>query len=87
MDKTVGRREWEVLLTLLREVRREAGLTQVALARRLGRPQSLVSDIESGQRRVDVVELRLICGHLGLSLEEFVRRWEERLRGDAPAGP
>jgi transcriptional regulator with XRE-family HTH domain len=80
MDKTIRSREWGVLLALLRESRREAGLTQADLAQRLGRPQSLVSDIESGQRRVDVVELRTICRELGLPLDEFIRRWEQRLR-------
>jgi transcriptional regulator with XRE-family HTH domain len=35
----------------------EAGLTQVEVANRLERPQSFVSKIESGERRVDVVEL------------------------------
>ncbi len=79
MDRTIGSREWAVLLVLLREVRREAGLTQIELAQRLGRSQSLVSDIESGQRRVDIVELRTICGVLGLSLEQLVQRWEQRL--------
>lgn len=80
MDRTIGSREWAVLLVLLREVRHEAGLTQIELAQRLGRTQSLVSDIESGQRRVDIVELRTICGALGLSLEQLVKRWEQRLR-------
>ncbi len=35
----------------------EAGLTQVEVANRLKRPPSFVSKIESGERRVDVVEL------------------------------
>jgi transcriptional regulator with XRE-family HTH domain len=35
----------------------EAGLTQVEVANRLKRQQSFVSKIESGERRVDVVEL------------------------------
>ena len=82
MDKSLRRREWAALLLVLRQVRREAGLRQVDLAERLGRPQSLVSDLESGQRRLDVVELRTICHALGLPLEEFIRRWEERLRDD-----
>ena len=76
MDKSLRRREWPILLLVLRQVRREAGLRQVDLAERLGRPQSLVSDLESGQRRLDVVELRTICHALGLPLEEFIRRWD-----------
>ena len=82
MDKSLRRREWAALLLVLRQVRREAGLRQIDLAERLGRPQPLVSDLERGQRRLDVVELRMICHALGLSLEEFIRRWEERLRDD-----
>jgi len=42
----------------LREAREQAGLTQVAAARALDRPQSFVAKIESGQRRVDVIELQ-----------------------------
>ena len=41
----------------LREARREASLTQEQVAKRLRRPQSFVSKCESGERRVDVVEL------------------------------
>ena len=42
----------------LRQARQEAGLTQVDAARALGQPQSFVAKIESGQRRVDVIELQ-----------------------------
>ena len=42
--------------TLLVEARRDAGLTQVALAKKLGRPQSFVSKFERGERRLDVTE-------------------------------
>jgi DNA-binding transcriptional regulator YiaG len=45
--------------------RRRANLTQVELARRLGKPQSVMSAYEAGKRRVDVVELLLIVRSLG----------------------
>ncbi len=64
------------LLSLLRQMRVEAGLRQVDLARKLGQPQSFVSKYESGERRIDVLELRQICMSLGVSLDEFVRRLE-----------
>lgn len=44
-------------LLRLRRARQEARLTQVEVADRLGRPQSYVSKCESGERRVDAVEL------------------------------
>ncbi len=44
-------------LDRLRAARHEAGLTQEEVGRRLQKPQSFVSKCESGERRVDVVEL------------------------------
>ena len=44
-------------LKRLMQARRQAGLTQVEVARALRRPQSFVSKCESGERRVDVIEL------------------------------
>jgi len=64
------------LLALLREKRREAGLRQADLAKRLGQPQSFVSKYESGERRLDILELHRICHALGLTLTEFVRQFE-----------
>ncbi len=66
-------------LTLMRQLRIDAGLRQVDLARKLGEPQSFVSRYESGDRRLDVLELRHICTVLGVSLATFV----ERLEGDS----
>lgn len=63
-------------LALLQRVRTEAGLRQEDLAEKLGQPQSFVSRCESGERRVDVMELREICEALGTTLAEFVRRLE-----------
>lgn len=65
------------LLALLRQVRRDAGLRQVDLAQLLGQPQSFVSKYESGERRLDLVQLEQICKAVGISLEEFVRRFQE----------
>lgn len=71
--------EARTLQALLRQVRVEAGLRQIDLAIRLKRPQSFISNLESGERHVDFLELRLICAELGISLEEFTRRFEALL--------
>jgi transcriptional regulator with XRE-family HTH domain len=67
------------LVGLLREMRIEAGLTQVDLAARIERDQTYVSRYESGQRRLDVLEVREICQAIGINLEEFVKRLEKVL--------
>jgi len=59
-------------LTRLRQARTEAGLTQTDVAARLRRPQSFVSKIESGERRVDVVELAELARLYGKPLTYFV---------------
>ena len=86
MGKTLYSHEQQQLSTALRQARLDAGLRQADLARLLGKRQSFVSDVESGQRRVDVVELRRICHHLGLPLATFIARWEASLRSDEAAG-
>ena len=69
----------EVLLALLRELRIDAGLRQSDVARRLNSPQSMVSKYEAGERRLDILEIRVICGFFDLSLCEFVALLEKRL--------
>lgn len=72
--------ETTVLLRLLKQCRTEAGLTQADFAKALDRPQSFVSDIERGLRRLDLIQLRDICGIFGISLTAFVERFEDALK-------
>jgi predicted transcriptional regulator len=55
----------QVVGAALEAARRKAKLTQVELAARLGKPQSVVSGYETGKRRVDVIEFLLIVRTLG----------------------
>ncbi len=48
--------DYQQMITLLVQARNDAGLTQRALAQLLGKPHSYVSKIESGERRIDLVE-------------------------------
>jgi transcriptional regulator with XRE-family HTH domain len=79
MEKSIHTDEYTALLTLLRETRLAAGLTQVQLAERLARSQSFVSKVEVGETRLDVIQLRTICQALGTTLPAFAEKLEGRL--------
>ena len=51
------RKGYEAVGRVLTAARQRAGLTQAQVAKRLRKPQSFISNYESGQRRIDVVEL------------------------------
>lgn len=83
MQKSVFSREQEILQDLLRCLRVEAGLRQADLAEKLLKPQPFVSRFESGEKLLDLPELRQVCQALGISLLDFVRRYEELLEAES----
>jgi transcriptional regulator with XRE-family HTH domain len=64
--------EYRRMLERLREARLAVGLTQVQVAERLGKPQSFVSKVELGERRIDPVELRRLAELYGKPLAFFL---------------
>ena len=56
-------------------------MTQVDVAGKLGVPQSYVSNYETGERRLDVLELHRVCEVVDLTLIEFARRLESAFKG------
>jgi transcriptional regulator with XRE-family HTH domain len=62
-------------------MRKKAGLTQRQLADALGREQNLVGRIETGQRRVDIVELVWICQACRVEPDEQVIQLVRKLKG------
>jgi transcriptional regulator with XRE-family HTH domain len=73
---------YKIILDLLIEFRLKAGLTQKQLGDQLPFEQPAISKIERGERRIDLVEMRLICHALGMNLTEFVVELERRLGGE-----
>ncbi|OSP53723.1 helix-turn-helix domain-containing protein [Pseudoruegeria sp. SK021] len=66
MSKTLYSAPQDALVAELIEARRTAGVTQADLAARLRCHQSLIARIESGQRRIDVVELLILLRAIGV---------------------
>lgn len=72
MAKDVRKARYERLRSSLVEQRKSAGVTQVELAERLGRPQSFVSKYERGERRLDVVEFLEVMDALRVPPARFI---------------
>jgi transcriptional regulator with XRE-family HTH domain len=77
---TANRKQQKAFLSLVRELRVQAGFRQIDMARALGKPQAFVSYYESGARRLDLLELRQICEILGVRLVDFVKKFEKILQ-------
>ncbi|HVV70378.1 MAG TPA: helix-turn-helix transcriptional regulator [Verrucomicrobiae bacterium] len=58
MTRSVHRSAYESLRAKLRAMRLDAGLSQRALAKILKVPHSWVAKVESGERRLDVIEFK-----------------------------
>ena len=58
MNKSVYTKDYKEIIERLKIARVEAGLAQQEVADKLGKPQSYISKIESGERRLDVAELK-----------------------------
>jgi hypothetical protein len=72
MSRTLDTRRHEALRAFLVERRKIAGLRQVDLAKRLGRSQSYVSNIEIGQKRIALIELIEWAEAIGFDPEEAI---------------
>jgi transcriptional regulator with XRE-family HTH domain len=75
MDKAIHSAAQDALCRMLRERREQAGLRQIDVATRLGEPQSFVSKYESGERRLDLIEIRQICEALDVPFLEFIEEF------------
>lgn len=71
LEEQAYRDTYRRFLARLREARRQAGLTQAEAARRLGKPQSFLSKCESGERRVDFIELLAMAELYGVDISFF----------------
>jgi transcriptional regulator with XRE-family HTH domain len=73
------RKEIAALTAILRNLRKDAGLTQAGLARLLGHHRTWVSKYETGARVIDAFQLREVCKALGVAFVTVVQRIDEEL--------
>lgn len=80
MAKTLHSRPNKIFLAKLRQLRESQGLRQADLARLLGPSQATVSNVERGERRLDVIELRDWLEALEFDFIGFVSELDVELR-------
>ena len=74
MSKTLGTSRHRALIAFLTAKRKAAGMSQSELAKALGEYQSFVARMESGQRRVDVIEYERLAEILNFQTSEFFNK-------------
>lgn len=71
MAGTVHTQAYQELLQALIHCRVQAGLSQAALAHKIGKPPSFVGKYELGERRLDVIELLVVLQAVNLTFSDF----------------
>lgn len=70
---------YQQFLRELKAARESRGVTQADINASLGLYRTFMSKAESGERRLDVVELIAVCKVIGIDPAEFVRRLAKQL--------
>ncbi len=80
MSRTLRSPRHEALRLLLIQMRKRAELTQSDVAKKLGRYQSFVAYVESGERRIDVIEFLDFAEAIGFNSRDALKRIEATKR-------
>jgi len=73
MVKTIYSKDHKYIVEQLKRARQEADLDQIDVAKLLGKTQSHVSKVESGQRRIDVVALKELARIYRKPMDYFLK--------------
>jgi HTH-type transcriptional regulator/antitoxin HipB len=74
MSGTLRSSRQKKLIALIIAERKAAGLTQAEVAKKLRRYQSIIANIESGQRRIDIVEFLDIAEAIGFDPSALIEK-------------
>jgi len=74
MTESIHSEKYRKLRSLLVDARKSQGMSQAALAEKLGRLQTFVSKYERGERRLDVVEFLEVAQALGIDPHKVMRQ-------------
>lgn len=73
IKKTLYTQDYQAIVTKLKEARLSRNLTQQQVAKSLGVGQSFISKIESGQYRLDILQLKMFAKLYKKRLSYFLK--------------
>lgn len=73
--------KYQVFREMIVKIRKESELTQVQIAKELGKPQSYISKIENGERRIDFTEFVEIASLLKIDIQQFIKTYQKKTKG------
>ena len=76
---SIHRSKYKVIINMLVEKRKQAGVTQKQLASKINLRQNIISKIETCERRIDLLELINYCGGVNYSFLSFVQEVSEKV--------
>lgn len=79
MDKSIYDQDYKTFISLIKEYREQKSITQDDVAEYLNTQQTMISKMERGERRIDVLEFWKICKFLEIPVDEFFSKFEERI--------
>ena len=73
MDKSIYTKDYKEIINRLKQARIDVKLSQQVVADKLGKPQSYISKIESGERRLDVAEMKKFSAIYKKPIDYFLK--------------
>lgn len=73
MSKSIYSKDYRNMIEKLKKARLDAGLKQEDVASKLKKPQSYISKIERGERRIDITELKELAKIYKKDISYFVK--------------
>lgn len=73
MGRTIRTKEYAIFIERMKKARLESGLKQIDVAKKMKRPQSYISRVESGEYRLDIMEVKKFAQLYKKSIEYFLK--------------
>jgi len=70
---TIHDPRFEAMIKILKDARLKLGMTQEELSKNLGQHRIYITKVESGERRLDIVELYELCQALNISIYTLIK--------------